>query len=50
MHDENTVGSWILLDKYGNLIAQRFWHEEKDYPFLLDSPLGFPYEGRVFSR
>ena len=34
-HDEKTVGLWIIPGKHGNLIAQKYWSEGKDCPFLL---------------
>ena len=35
MHDENTVGLWMIPGKHGNLIAQKYWRQGKDCPFLI---------------
>jgi 4-hydroxy-3-polyprenylbenzoate decarboxylase len=34
-HDEKTVGLWIIPGKHGNLIAQKYWHNGQDCPFLI---------------
>jgi UbiD family decarboxylase len=53
MHDQNTVGLWMIPGKHGNLIAQKYWSQGKDCPFLiacgvppsmlLASSLGIPW-------
>lgn len=53
MHDANTVGLWMIPGKHGNLIAQKYWRQGKDCPFviacgvppsmLLASSLGVPW-------
>ena len=35
VHDEKTVGLWIIPGKHGNLIAQKYWHKGHDCPFLI---------------
>ena len=35
VHDEKTVGLWIIPGKHGNLIAQKYWSKGKDCPFLI---------------
>ena len=35
VHDEKTVGLWIIPGKHGNLIAQKYWSRGKDCPFLI---------------
>ena len=35
VHDEKTVGLWIIPGKHGNLIAQKYWSTGKDCPFLI---------------
>jgi len=35
VHDEDTVGLWILPGKHGNLIAQKYWSKGEDCPFLI---------------
>lgn len=35
VHDENTVGLWIIPGKHGNLIAQKYWSKNQDCPFLI---------------
>ena len=35
VHDENTVGLWIIPGKHGDLIAQKYWSQGKDCPFLV---------------
>lgn len=35
VHDENTVGLWIIPGKHGNLIAQKYWSRGEDCPFLI---------------
>src|ERR1043166_2414481 len=35
VHDENTVGLWIIPGKHGDLIAQKYWRQGKDCPFLV---------------
>jgi 4-hydroxy-3-polyprenylbenzoate decarboxylase len=53
VHDEKTVGLWIIPGKHGNLIAQKYWSRGEDCPFLilcgippamvLASALGIPW-------
>lgn len=53
VHDEKTVGLWMIPGKHGNLIAQKYWSKGKDCPFLiacgvppsmlLASSLGIPW-------
>ena len=62
VHDEKTVGLWIIPGKHGNLIAQKYWRQGEDCPFLvacgmppsmiLASAVGIPWgDERVrFSR
>jgi len=35
VHDEKTVGLWIIPGKHGNLIAQKHWSKGEDCPFLI---------------
>jgi 4-hydroxy-3-polyprenylbenzoate decarboxylase len=35
VHDEHTVGLWIIPGKHGNLIAQKYWSKGEDCPFLI---------------
>ena len=35
VHDEKTVGLWIIPGKHGNLIAQKYWSQGRDCPFLI---------------
>lgn len=35
VHDEKTVGLWIIPGKHGNLIAQKYWSKGEDCPFLI---------------
>jgi 4-hydroxy-3-polyprenylbenzoate decarboxylase len=35
VHDEKTVGLWIIPGKHGNLIAQKYWRKGEDCPFLI---------------
>ena len=35
VHDEKTVGLWIIPGKHGNLIAQKYWAKGQDCPFLI---------------
>ena len=35
LHDANTVGLWMIPGKHGNLIAQKYWRQGKDCPFLI---------------
>jgi 4-hydroxy-3-polyprenylbenzoate decarboxylase len=35
VHDEKTVGLWIIPGKHGNLIAQKYWSRGEDCPFLI---------------
>ena len=35
VHDENTVGLWIIPGKHGNLIAQKYWSKGEACPFLI---------------
>jgi 4-hydroxy-3-polyprenylbenzoate decarboxylase len=35
VHDEKTVGLWIIPGKHGNLIAQKYWSKGADCPFLI---------------
>ena len=35
VHDERTVGLWIIPGKHGNLIAQKYWSKGEDCPFLI---------------
>ncbi|MGB7948512.1 MAG: UbiD family decarboxylase domain-containing protein [Candidatus Binatia bacterium] len=35
VHDQKTVGLWIIPGKHGNLIAQKYWSKGEDYPFLI---------------
>jgi 4-hydroxy-3-polyprenylbenzoate decarboxylase len=35
VHDEKTVGLWIIPGKHGNLIAQKYWNKGQDCPFLI---------------
>jgi 4-hydroxy-3-polyprenylbenzoate decarboxylase len=35
VHDAKTVGLWIIPGKHGNLIAQKYWSEGEDCPFLI---------------
>jgi UbiD family decarboxylase len=35
VHDEQTVGLWIIPGKHGNLIAQKYWSKGEDCPFLI---------------
>ena len=35
VHDEKTVGLWIIPGKHGDLIAQKYWHKGQDCPFLI---------------
>ncbi|HVO94331.1 MAG TPA: UbiD family decarboxylase, partial [Terriglobales bacterium] len=35
VHDEKTVGLWVIPGKHGNLIAQKYWSRGKDCPFLI---------------
>ena len=34
-HDDKTVGLWIIPGKHGNLIAQKYWSQGQDCPFLI---------------
>jgi 4-hydroxy-3-polyprenylbenzoate decarboxylase len=53
VHDEKTVGLWIIPGKHGNLIAQKYWSRGEACPFLivcgmppsmaLGSALGIPW-------
>jgi len=35
VHDEQTVGLWIIPGKHGNLIAQKYWSKGEDCPFVI---------------
>ena len=35
VHDEKTVGLWIIPGKHGNLIAQKYWRKGEDCPFVI---------------
>ncbi len=35
VHDEKTLGLWIIPGKHGNLIAQKYWSRGEDCPFLI---------------
>jgi 4-hydroxy-3-polyprenylbenzoate decarboxylase len=35
LHDERTVGLWMIPGKHGNLIAQKYWRKGEDCPFLI---------------
>jgi len=35
VHDDKTVGLWIIPGKHGNLIAQKYWSKGRDCPFLI---------------
>jgi 4-hydroxy-3-polyprenylbenzoate decarboxylase len=35
VHDQNTVGLWIIPGKHGNLIAQKHWSKGEDCPFVI---------------
>jgi 4-hydroxy-3-polyprenylbenzoate decarboxylase len=35
VHDERTVGLWIIPGKHGNLIAQKYWSKGEECPFLI---------------
>ena len=35
VHDEKTVGLWIIPGKHGDLIAQKYWSKGEDCPFLI---------------
>jgi UbiD family decarboxylase len=35
VHDDKTVGLWIIPGKHGNLIAQKYWSKGEDCPFLI---------------
>ncbi len=35
VHDEKTVGLWIIPGKHGHLIAQKYWKRGEDCPFLI---------------
>jgi len=35
VHDEKTVGLWIIPGKHGNLIAEKYWSKGQDCPFLI---------------
>jgi len=35
VHDEKTVGLWIIPGKHGNLITQKYWSKGQDCPFLI---------------
>lgn len=35
VHDEKTVGLWIIPGKHGGLIAQKYWSKGQDCPFLI---------------
>lgn len=35
LHDERSVGLWMIPGKHGNLIAQKYWHKGEDCPFLI---------------
>jgi UbiD family decarboxylase len=35
VHDEKTLGLWIIPGKHGNLIAQKYWSKGEDCPFLI---------------
>jgi UbiD family decarboxylase len=35
VHDEKTVGLWIIPGKHGNLIAQKYWSKGQDCPLLI---------------
>jgi UbiD family decarboxylase len=35
VHDEKTVGLWIISGKHGNLIAQKYWNKGEDCPFVI---------------
>ena len=35
VHDEKTVGLWIIPGKHGNLIAQKYWSKGEDCPLLI---------------
>ena len=53
VHDEKTVGLWIIPGKHGNLIAQKYWGKGEDCPFsiacgvppsmMLASAVGIPW-------
>lgn len=35
VHDERTVGLWIIPGKHGDLIAQKYWRKGEDCPVLI---------------
>jgi 4-hydroxy-3-polyprenylbenzoate decarboxylase len=35
IHDEKTVGLWVIPGKHGNLIAQKYWSKGEDCPLLI---------------
>jgi 4-hydroxy-3-polyprenylbenzoate decarboxylase len=35
VHDEKTVGLWIIPGKHGDLIAKKYWSKGEDCPFLI---------------
>jgi 4-hydroxy-3-polyprenylbenzoate decarboxylase len=35
VHDEKTVGLWVIPGKHGNLIAQKYWSKGEDCPLLI---------------